>query len=388
MKINPKSLMDTGGIDCFYLTALPDGEAVKLPARAAFVTEETVFASRKADVMTDAQGRKGWPDLKYGSVLVSRKASSGQTENKIYQPGQDAGVYLEVEGAERPLGFTGFLMADYRWKLLATPSLRNDPAHKKAILGVSFVQGLIASDPDPNRYPMEVIRDAFLCSLSSEDLRGAVPVDTESFVRKAQSDLLKALISRVQQDHREGMSAKPSSLQSILKDYGVREALNNTSLKDILKESKILSDGVIGTLTRTPVDVLATATLDRRGFTMLRNGMEKKDRLHHGGWPEMIEAGLKHILAESMPGYDFNMIFGTSGGRDLLGIQDQGKASKGVGYIFAWPTADRLPLTRMNKSRTLSLSEADVPSEADLDRLKSIYAEITKTLPEELPENA
>lgn len=384
MKLNPASMLAVAGIDCVHFVADAEGISEKYPVRAAFVTEEAVAASRAADRLANAIPTPAWPDLRYGSVLTVKTMPDNSAAKVIHGPGQDAGIYLDEVDGENCLGFTGSLMADCRWRLTGKASLRSDISHRDAMLGLLFVQELIASDPDPEKYPLNVIRDAFLCSMSLSDIRAGMTVSDEEFVRKARSDLVRAMISRLDPAHPDALQAKPVSLDVILGDFGLNdltasdathkamgEVIGRDRLKSMIRQSKGLSEDVFGVLTRTPVEEISCGLTDAKGFSDLCDELTACGAAHGGDWSNAVRRRIDEVLASRMPDYRFEMALGSLKGQDILGIQDKVGGSRGNGYLYAWPTADRLPAMRIGTKSVLSLSKADIPTATELNQLQA-----------------
>lgn len=381
MRIDPKPLLDLFGIDCTKAEFIEAEDRVAFhPARIAFVTEEAV---EKLPPPSEKAQRVG-----YGDALLVWTPEGSKPKGMRVACGKDAGVQIDapVGGVSQMLPFTGASMLSAREKLYSLKEVEKTENHRRAVRAIQGILTIIMSNPDPARYPMDVIGNAFASELLNAMGRPALPVSLEDFARKARADLLRARITMIDPDNPDGLGPlRP--LQRILDDFGIGLArgapglringqiINEQSLRRVVSSNDDLKDGVFGGLTKTPAKRLSAAPMSSDDFDILCDGLASH-RIT-GVWIDATGRRISRIMSEAIPSYSCKVAAFSIDNRDILAVQDMIGAKPGLAYAYSWPSMDRLPSSSHGAMTYVNISPEEIPGEEEIVRLQSVLDLIT-----------
>lgn len=376
MRIDPKPLLDQFGIDCTKAEYIKAEDRVAFhPARIAFVTEDAV--KRLPPPSDKAQ------KVRYGDALLVWTPEGAKPRGARVEAGKDAGVQIDVPvgGVSQMVPFTGTAMLSAREKLHTLKEVDRTADHRKAIRAIEGVLTIIMSNPDPARYSMAVIGNAFASELIDMMGRPALPVSIEEFGRKARADLLRARISMIDPDNPDGLGPlRP--LQRILDDFGIGmvngssglkvngQIINEASLRRVASGNDDLRDGVFGGLTKTSVKRLSAAPMSSEDFEILCDGLSSH-RIT-GGWIDATGRRISRIMSEAIPAYSCQVAAFAIDNRDILAVQDTINGKPGLAYAYSWPSMDRLPCSTHGAMTYVNISTEEIPTEEEIVRLQSV----------------
>lgn len=383
MRINPASLLRVAPIDCRYF----DDETEEMrSARLAFITEDTVNAAQAAPIAM-AEGREA-PEVQYGGIVaVCQNAEGGRTGN-IYGPGDHGHFLLELpDGASIP--FTGASMLNARQVLahLAASGTDIGDSGRNALQGIQACFQMICANPDPERYPATMIANAFISAAT--DFAGDVEmaISPEEFARKMRADSLRAQIGLLSPDHADALTnCRP--LNDVLSRFGasahvsigaasragVAGNMQGQSTQAVARANDHMVRRVFGAMTRTPAERLAVTMIP---LTVIQR--VSQDLAEHkitGDWIGGVQQRLDQIFGEMMPGYRASVEIASVDGNDILLVTDSIGNQNGMGYIYSWPSADRVLLMDIGANQVFTISPEEVPSEEEIIRLQGVVDEI------------
>lgn len=384
MKINPTLLFETSGLSCIKIIPGEDGAvAGRYPALAAFVTEESVRMSRNADPAA-RHDEAHFPDVRYGDLLVRWIDEKGARQGMRAAAGMDAGIHLVLgEGTEaRDLPFSGIAMLAARGVLSGRGSSSED--HRRALAGISGVFQAILADPDVDRFSPELIGMSFLAHMAGQGQRLQLSVPVESFGRKARADLLRSRIGMIDPSHPDSRGASPN-LREIVGRFLPAQALASARLsgqavvdEDMLRRT-IASDpdlkaSVYRAATTVPESHVDAMTIPADQVGDLLNGLA-----HHrltGFWVDTLETNLRRISRSRNSGDTATLSFFAREGRDIMLLGEEEGTSLAPAYAFSWPSRERALVQA--GSLHVNVSREEVPSEAEIARLRTVLGELTR----------
>lgn len=363
MRINAKALLRAAGVSC-----LLEGPAGVRRARVALVTEETVRAARtlgEADPSLRTTERS--PQLRYGGALAYVDTGAGGSERVELAPGEGDGFRLP-----RGPHFLGRHMCEAERAL--TLAARPDQA---PLLGaLRSVLTLVATVPDPDRYPEHLIAQGYRFTLRSAFGEARVPIGEAGQALRARSDLVRSRISDLDPRSPDALSAcapLPLLLDRAGLDVraeGVRVAgfgrLNRADVRR-LAQTDPYRDGLFGRITRTPPDRLDGVALSLPEATLLEEALSAR-RLT-GAWPDAVRATGRGLTRSGLFGYHLDLTLFATEGRDLLLLTDTVGQEGGVALLFSWPTHERVPILSCPAGPVYATAPEETPTEAEVIRL-------------------
>ena len=390
MKLSAKALLKVAGIRCRNHEVDPEtGEEIALPARLAFVSETTAAAARNLSSRDrEYTVTEGDPDVTYGSVLAVSRSANGPSVAKLLKPGEESGFKLEIDG--EMLALTGSGMLPLREKMIAMTRAGRalEEGHRHALSGIQEIFEMVSCAPDTDRFPARLIAQAYHASMIDSFGEVELGISDEEFARKSRADLCRARIGQLAPAHVDAMdSSRP--LRDLLANAGVEinaagmgAEIRGAAARQITEEKirrMILANDrmcreVFGALTLTPIEQLSAAVIAEADHARLL--AQKGNRRLTGPWVDRAEQVTRDITRSGMPGYQFDFSLFAEDGRDYLMVADNVSRKNGVAFVYSWPTAMRRPVMEVEAGRMIAVSPADVPDEAEMERLERVLSQL------------
>ena len=388
MKINVKRLMETSGISCFKISPDAHGGYDHSEARAAFVTDATLEAAR-AEAERHGEGYDPHsPDVRYGDVLVSWQNEGGAWCGTHARAGQDAGIHIALADGERSsiLPFTGssMFMAHDRLTGILASRRRLDEGQSRILEGIRGVFDVIMGASLRGRFPDALTGQVFATHIAGATTRLSLGVTYEEFARHAKIAMIRARIAAENPDHPEA-ATRIEPLGTILdrvlgKDIspivrqGTGAAIDEALLRRIARNNPALGDGVIGSLTRTPISSVSARALSLEDMKLLSRAMSRS-RLS-GDWVEAAGARMNALTDDLLAGMEAQVEIYNIGRRDILVLKDTMSEQSGGVYLYSWPQTDRRPFSDHGGIRLYHLSPEEVPPAREVERLRRALDEL------------
>ena len=384
MKINTKALFRAKGIRCRKMSG-EDGTG--FDARIAYVTGQTVEAARGMARRDPAlKPGDGDPDLRYGAILAVHATPDGQAAGEIVDPGQAGDYVLQV--GDRSMGLCGLDMLDLREAIVALhksgQALSTDQA--RALEGVQEIFQMVASAPDPDRFPTPFIAQAYRAAMIDHFGLFESSVDPEQMTRKSRADLIRARIGMLDPGHADAITtARP--LRETLSGAGIElseagvsrdlsmpgiDKLNEEAIRRAIQSDDSLVRDFFGAVTATPVDRISMATIPLSALKRMRD--EGGRAPLSGNWVDTLSERFRRITGDSGSGFELAMF--SEGGRDIIAMSVPDEKRRELAVVYSWPTADRIPVIDAGGMRHLSLSPEEVPSDDEVRRLSEMLGRI------------
>ena len=385
MKINKTALMRAAGISCSFRH-----EGQDVPARLAFVTENTVLSSRSFE----AENGPAKTQMRYGSILAYVGSEAGKSEEVMINPGQGGDKPFHLGGLE----FLGRNMLEARDALLeaSVSEDRFGPNESRLLSAIQETFGMIASAPDESRFPLDVIGQAYHAAMSEAFGPVHVGVSWSELGRKGQADLVRARLNTIDPDHPDGIS-KSSDLLRVLDRAGadVHQAhsaasgsavkVSSQEARRVLISNTRLSEDVLGALTKADLDSLDVTVLSDHDLGVVRGNLSE-GRLS-GAWVDEVMRRVREITMSGVNGYHFEATLHTTEGRDLMTVSDNVSRMHDVGFVYSWPTAQRAPAVDCPAGRVVTVSPCEVPDAEEVSRLRRVLHQVeneTEVTPDEV----
>lgn len=394
MKISVKALFKTSGITCVFRDQdAESGQITEFPARIAFVTEQTVAATRDlARTSEEFRISDGDPDVGYGSIVTAGRTAEGGF-GRVLNPGEQAAFFVDVGGEK--LNLTGTGMLGLREKMIAFSRKGGtlDADQRRALSGVQEIFEMVCSAPDVDRFTPELIAQSYLAAMIDAFGQTDMPFEAEAFARKSRSDLLKARIGLLDPGHPDALGSA-QDLRTLLSSCGVRvnasgvgEDIRTPSVRNITEEAMRrtimgnarMRDDLIGSVTMSPVTELSAALIHSDNYVALKS--EKASRRLSGQWVDHLRSVAREATQNTDDPSSFDMDVFSEKGRDILVISDQVAKQQDVAFVYSWKTTDRVAVMDTDMGRVISASEEEVPDDAEIDRLKSVLVSLEAQKP-------
>ena len=387
MNLDTKALFKIGGIRCNYLSFdEKTGTRQRLDAHLAFVTDETV--KKTVREIRDYQRHDSSFDVDRANVNVRYGCAvavvpGGQPVDRVLAPGESDSYVLDIEGEDFPLVGPGMLPLRDKIRAMEQGSGNLTIDQRHALDGIQDIFRMVSSVPDPERFPVGLVSQAYQAMIfKSGNIR--LPLSDTQFVAKSRADLYRARIRQLDSSHRDAMSSA-RSLYNLLEDAGMKisesgidrnirgpivSRITAETIRRIMQANERMCREVFGILTKTSIENLSAAMISLSGLETFRNDVT--NRCLSGDWIDKVrgEAGL--IARDGKSGYSFGMDIFSRDGRDIMVMLDQDGCEQGVVFVYSWPTSERIPVMEINDVYTLSVSPEEVPDEAELERLRGI----------------
>ena len=390
MKINMKALLEVGGIRCHHIFLNEEtGEERCLDARLAFVSENTVKAVREFVRRNPAfDSDMDDADVRYGCAIVVVPGS--HPEYRVLAAGETGSFFLDIDGRDFLLVGSGMLplcdkiMAMERNIETLTIDQRN------ALDGIRDIFRMVASVPDSERFPDGLVSQAYRFVMF-EGGNARLPVSDVKFVAKSRADLYRARIGQIDSSHRDAISsARP--LCDLLRKTGIKISesgidasirgsialrITEEYIRRVMQSSVRMCHEVFGTLTRTPVENMSASMISFSGLEAFRN--DRQNRLLSGEWIDSARETAGAIARGDNPDRVFGMDIYCREGRDILVILDHAGRKHGVAFVYSWPTAERIPVMKVDDGHVLSVSPEEIPDDPEIERLRKIAENLELT---------
>ncbi|MEP3665682.1 MAG: hypothetical protein ABJN42_02990 [Roseibium sp.] len=377
MKTKPSSILTVAGINCHYYAQ--DG-VTRLPAVAAFVTEDSMRATRRKKAEGDKQ-----INVNYGDLIVIRTTPSGGKDAVIQPLGKHGAYFIDImtDKGPKPLRFTGAGMLSAREALSNMSETGNDMGAdgRNVLSAVSFIFDLASANPDIKRYSGRVVADAFLSVMSEGASAIELSITHEEFARKACGDLIRAEIGMVEPAHKDALM-RSMDLDKILAESGAKVLTSSGNPergirgddegdpRNVVMAGQQLSKEVLDRITSTPADVVSVSIVDASSAGSLMEEME--DRALSGPWVSAAEKGLQELLGKAMPGVAYDFMLAAKEGRDLMIVSEANPGSEGSIFIYSWPSSDRYPAMDIDGTITMTISPEEIPDFGEISRLSGV----------------
>lgn len=395
MKFNAKAIFEQGGIKCRYDCAGEDGSPVTCQARAAFVTESLVEALRAKDQNGDIpEAGDGDPELVFGMIAVAFQRPDKTTGSLLIPPGKTANLTMLVGGAA--IGMSGANLLTLREAMVShsrTGGALNED-QKKALAAIQEVFGMVRSAPDPERFPDDLIAQAYHAAMIDEFGEHELPIPRENYARSSRATLLKARIAMLDPKSKSGLSSA-SPLKEVLKSSGIDISGNGISVKTSAPEglteeairmslagNKDMSKLISG-ITATPVMGISAAMVSLNDREQLRT--LKARRKLSGTWVDHIGLEISKALPKGRgAGCDMFSI----DGRDILLVADGVSVRNDAVFLYSWPTADRIPVMDVSGKKMMNISVEEAPEPIEIDALRQELATLSALQSSDDPRDA
>lgn len=386
MKVDTGALFQVGGFECISLIHEPGSAAFReMDARAVFITPENVKRARQAGRL----GATGGPDLRYGDLLLKRRHEDGRVEGLKYAAGKDAGILITVSGAdgfERRIPLTGAHTLSARRALMAVGvrGHKLDEGGETALAGISSVFDMVSSNPDPARFGGQLIGQAFLGKLLDRVGRVRLSISEEEFGRRARADLMRSRIGMINQMHPDAIGGS-ITLPEVMRDIGVRGESDAPPRYGASRSPRDGLEAHVGILQATAgiFDQLTKTSMRRMDIRQITPGEcnlisdEIPDNALTGDWCERASARIEAAIGQVRPGRTAQAALYAIEGLDMLVVRE----GEDAGWICAWPSSDRIPLTDLGDEYLLNISPQEIPSEKEITRLQMVLGQLdTETI--------
>lgn len=373
MRVNAKALMRAGSFRCVH----QDGSGQRRPARACLITLETVRAARElGDQDPTLRSTETSPDVRYGGLLAYIGERGSTAQQLILPPGEEGGLTLE-DGTR----FLGSHMFAAEGLLAERPGADRDPV----LSGIRSVFGLVSSAPDEDRFPPDLIAQAYRSALRSAFGPARLSISDGALLRKCKADLLRARIGLIDPSHPDAIGycepfirvidrAGADSRAGFLRLPG-SDRIDRDGARQILGRDPF-RDRLFGALTTTPPDLIEAIVLPNREAEEI-DRILSGSRLQ-GAWAdEVSRIGAELTGAGFNPGwYHIDLTVYVNGGRDLMILSDSVGREVGVSLLFSWPSVERRPVLQSPSGPVYAISPQEAPDEAELIRLRDSLSDL------------
>jgi hypothetical protein len=246
-------------------------------------------------------------------------------------------------------------------------------------------------DADPEAYPADAQKDAFMARIVDAMGDVALPVEPEAFIRKARADAIRSRIAGIDPRHPDGLSRDPSNMDEVLIDAGLAgggvyrgaevrgpagQKLNDAAMVRIVQSNDRLCREVFGAMTKAEISALSVRMISVSEAATLRRHFEETGAELGGEWIDTVRARIGALTTGNFQGYTFQATIAEKDGRDILVVTDSVSNQANVGYVYSWPTVDRHPVMDVARGRIATFGEEDVPSEAEVARLAMVLEDL------------
>lgn len=367
-------LFGVAGIDCMLVRQAKGGVETRHPARAAFVTE-------RSGVLSRAGPGPGTMHVRFGDVLVSWKNAGGGVQGMRSPAGTDAGVRLSVDSlpcGQRLVPFTGGSMIA---ALAAMDGASPNEHVSRAREGILFTLGMIAMDPDADRFGPENVGHAFQAHMGRGGPIPSLPVGAVPFGVKSTVDLLRTRISLLCRAHPDGIRAS-GRIEDVLEMAGLSHLsdahISQPSVRAAILGNAGLVRDVFGRLCVTPPDDIFVAQVTADELRRLK-GMLRSGRLP-GTWASAMARDVERHAG----GGRYEVSAFTSRGVDLM-VMESSVDPGAPAQIVAWRSVDRVPVVTGPSGPQVLVASSEIPDEDDVARLKIVLAAMVKPVPPAAP---
>lgn len=376
---NPAAVMRRAGFKGFY----EDEMGNRVEARFAIVSDETAPPGDTENLVNMDSG-----DLlavfRVGEEIVRRRLTiDNQFANETYR---ESAFLSEMPNGEISR-FTGSHLLRVR-EVLVNASNNGDLSvdHQRLLAGLQSTVEAIGANPDA--FPVSAVTQAWMASMIDGSGEIRAPVSEQAFVRKAQADAIRSKIGTLAADHPDGLSAS-QDIQEMLRAAGIGERAcasagagirasigrmaNDEEMKRYVAANDRLCREVFGALTTTSIENLDVAILTRDEYEQLAGSLDRSQSRMEGEWVDAIKTRIGDIVGNRMPGYTYQADLFTEGGRDVLLVRDRPSDERNMLALYSWPTDSRRPLLDVGNGDVVMVTEADIPSEDEVLRLRGVY---------------
>lgn len=369
MRVNARALLEVAGVGC----VLDDPDGNPLPARLALVTEETVRSARDLGAADPSfRATDDSPQLRYGGALAYVDEGAGRPRRVVLAPGEGDAFRLPC-GAP----FLGRHMLSAERDL---PEKGDGPLLRGLIRSLF---ALVASVPDPDRFPEHLIAQAYRSSLRDAFGDAHLPVGDEALVLKSRSDLIRSRIAALDPKHPDALGAA-SPLARILDGAGLDVRRDGVDIPGIgritrfearrLMEVGPYRSGLFERLTRTPPARIEGVVLPLGEARHLESSLSGAVRT--GAWPDAIRAIAGELTGAGPGGHQLTLRLLSAGGRDLLLMTDTIGEENGVALLFSWPTHERAPVLQGPDGPVYAICPEEAPHPEEVIRLERALQEL------------
>jgi len=373
MRVNARALLNVAGVGCLH----EDEAGVSRPARVAIVTEETVRAARDQGASDPGlRATEESPQLRYGGALAYVDDGSGPARREILAPGEGDAFRLPCG-----LRFLG------RHMLTAERALPDRGGGDRPFLRslIRSVFALVASVPDPDRFPEHLIAQAYRSSLRDAFGEARLPITDEALVLKSRSDLIRSRIAALDPKHPDALGAT-APLARILDSAGLDVRGDGVDIPGIgritrfqarrLMESGPYREGLFDRLTRTSPARIEGVVLPLEEARSLEAAIPGSRRT--GAWAEAVQILAGELTGSGHGGYRLTLSLLSAQGRDLLVMTDTVGDLNGVSLLFSWPSHERAPVLQSPDGPVYALCPEEAPPAEEVIRLERVLQELVR----------
>lgn len=393
MKINPPSLLQVARFTASKITH-EDGEydpdydeyetiVRSTPCLAVIVTQENIDAA--AAYREANPGNANWDiesDAEIGDVLTITRDATGQThaDRLPLIAAHDLHVSLSTDEGSRDvrIGGTGLSAAREIFNSKArTDELTATEAQVSASL-LSIMRH-IASAPAAD-VDATVLRDVYTGLITETYGDATFEVTPEEMRRCMRADTMKAAIARLAPDHADAKGVSRDIGDLLRENFvsgdmktgaQIRAGLyNSDAMRAALAANDTLSRKVFGAMTGTRIENLGAAMIPLSDANVILDRLS--DRKMEGAWIDEAKRAVGAVFQGMMPNYTFDIALINHEGNDLLVVTDNIGAGSERAYFYAWPEADRRPTMQIGDGLMATITDADIPSDEELDRLSGV----------------
>lgn len=280
-----------------------------------------------------------------------------------------------------------FAAAIQRGETVEEPEYRQnkfaDDAFDKANTFVEAVETYLAQNT-VHGYDAESVTQS---GTAIERLRRSMKnvLDDEDLAKAKEARELRQRIGELNTDHEKALPPKAAVYEAEDAGQAARDAVESLDLGGegfsarqmaMLSSNTVLSKEVFGVLTTTPIQAVTARMLSRVDF---ETAEQELGRFEEMDWSTKAVAGIREVLKERMPGYDFRAKIYEIEGADVMLVQDP------VGsYLYSWDSASRVAEINVKDQILYTFTEKDVPSDAELEDLRRIAHDLSFDATEEI----
>lgn len=384
MRLNLTTLFRSSAIACLARSTDPDAERTWERAHAVILTEDTVAAARH---MARDQGlpeiSPNCPEVETGQVILLMADTRQLAVRGIAE--LELGVIQETEDGRKLIPFTGPSLFTARQSLAHLGEAGAlDINGQRALAGIQGYFEHVLADPQSERHSAGMVAQAYMASIT--DSYGPIdfPVSDAEIRRKAAADALRREIAAIDPAHADAMGAGRGFVEALAEHgletlaaaqggqilAGGRRATVDQALRNAVAANERLCRDVFGAMTRTSIDDLDVSAVRLASYEALLPRLD--NQRHAGPWMDEVRARVATITCGVMPGYESRLEMISDGGRDFLFVVDTPSRAAGFAAVYSWPTESRQPLMEIGAGRSVNISAADIPSEAEIARLTRV----------------
>ena len=363
-KLDIRSAIRENGINCEF-----EGQ----PGKALLVT-----AAMLNKFPADADAK--YPDVAAGEAIVTYfDSTTDKVRGRVVLPGAKNDLTLVIrdkDGDENRIDI-GHL-TDFPSAIRAVHDIEDNVGIKQsnALQNVKDYVGLAFKNvlAKPRLAAPENISAALSFELEGSRRNEAVEtqLSAEQLDRITTARALRQTIARINPEHDDALAGVANyqsdyRANALVDGLGVRAMEIPPQMRAALRADRGLSEEVFGAITTTSISDLTAKIIDPKEFEFIRQ--ELRPGLVRNGFAAVIENRLKDIFAERMPSYNgmHEIELYTKGGADVMVVKDHVAT-----YVYGWDTDSR----KLEIDGKLALTEADVPSEEEIERLRDVLADI------------